>query len=251
MEELARCGSNQASEKNIRRNLHKFVHRTGRTLPISIDYVRCTVRRIRGKIETIPLPWPIIHLSTWIHFIMSTGGRLLLGGFHIMQEHMWKKMFDGFWRDYRKVDPTHPLYHQEGVKDYSTYIPFTLHGDEGRGKNKAGVMVESFCPLITVKGPGRTNLKGSPVLNVDNSDFVRLGSLGFFMTTHQPCKAHLHVETLLHRHRQCGLRGSKPGRAARGACLGLPALVCRRCGGTSDCIWYAMHVKICTHITYM
>ena len=161
MEAIARCGSNQASEKNIRRNLHSLIHRTGKTLPVAIDYVRCNVRRVRGKIEMVPLPWPVVFLSTWMHYILSSGGKVLLGGFHIAQEYMWRKLFAEFWCDYRKLDPSHPIY-ELGVTDFSTYIPFTIHGDEGRGKNKVGVMVESFCPLISINGLKRTKLKGQP-----------------------------------------------------------------------------------------
>ena len=160
MEELARCCSNHASEKNIRRNMHNLIHRKGRTLPIVVDYVRCTVRKLRGKIEFIPVPWPIILLSNWMQFILSNGGKILLGGYHIAQQHMWRKLFAKFWHDYRSTDPSHPVY-SSGASDFSTYIPFTIHGDEGRGKNKTAVMVESFCPLITTNGIKSTNLKGS------------------------------------------------------------------------------------------
>ena len=159
MEQIARCSTNQASEKNIRRNLHNLIHRVGKTLPISIDYVRCNVRLVRGKIEVILLPWPVIMLSSWMQFILSSGGKLLLAGFHIAQEYMWRQLFAQFWCDYKKMDPSHPVFSIPHA-DLSCFIPYTIHGDEGRGKNKIGVMVESFCPLISVNGLCRTNLKG-------------------------------------------------------------------------------------------
>jgi hypothetical protein len=39
-------------------------------------------------------------------------------------------------------------------------LPLTLHGDEGRGRNKDPVLIESFVPVISHKGIQFTNISG-------------------------------------------------------------------------------------------
>ena len=166
MEEMARCTINNKSEGNLRRNLHSLIHKKGRTLPISIDYVRCTVKKVRFKVSLVTLAWPVILLSTWMKFILEAGGQILLAGLNILDDECkWRSMFRAFWSDYRRVDPTHPIFHREGdPDDYDMFLPYTIHGDEGRGKAKIPVMVESFCPVIGMRGPKKTQPQRVPWL---------------------------------------------------------------------------------------
>ena len=159
MEALASCIANNPGEQNIRRNLHKVVHARGKTLPLEITGASCNVKKALGKIGTREILWPVILLSTWMRYALLNASQLLLGGHHISMPEKWKRSFRKFWRRYRRADPDHPIFHS-GVSDYGIYLPYTIHGDEGRGRNKVPIMVESFCPVIGRRGQRVTNLKG-------------------------------------------------------------------------------------------
>ena len=61
---------------------------------------------------------------------------------------------------YKVIDPSHPIFSLPDDADLGLFWPYTIHGDEGRGRNKTPVMVESFCPVISRRGMKVTNLKG-------------------------------------------------------------------------------------------
>ena len=67
-------------------------------------------------------------------------------------------MLTDFWEGYKETDPDHPVY--ESGQDLSTHVPYMIHGDEGRGKGKVPILVESIQPLISYLGIGRTNQSG-------------------------------------------------------------------------------------------
>ena len=160
MDALAGCVANNPGEQNIRRNLHKLIHVQGKCLPLQISGAACHVKKAMGKIGVRLLSWPVILLSTWMHYALLNASRLLLAGWHITKREKWKNTFRKFWHKYRFIDPEHPIYHTDEPVDYGLYMPYTIHGDEGRGKNRVPVMVESFCPVISRHGPAYTNLTG-------------------------------------------------------------------------------------------
>ena len=156
---LARCTSNESKERNLRRNLHSLVGRTGGMLPVKIDHVPVRVRVIkRGRVKVQTLQWPMLQLTDWLKCGLAQASPLFLGGFHIHEESSWRQLFFQFWQDYKSIDPGHPIY--QGERDLGRFWPFTLHGDEGRGKNRVPIMLENYCPIIPRTGIQDTNLKG-------------------------------------------------------------------------------------------
>ena len=160
MDALASCVANNPGEQNIRRNLHNLIHRQGKTLPLDIDFAVCSVRKTLGKVQIVQVFWPILLLSTWLRYALVNASELILAGANITNASKWQDTFRKFWKRYRNVDPTHPVFSLGPGVDLGSCWPYTIHGDEGRGKNKMPVMVESFCPVIPRRGMRSTNLKG-------------------------------------------------------------------------------------------
>ena len=170
MYKLARCKPNSKGEGNLRRNLHKAVE--SRQLPVKISKARVPVKLYkRGKVKIESVDWPVLYLSDWLKCALEFGGQLVLAGHQTLDQDSWQSTFRTFWDAYRSVDPTHPLFeHAESLGlDTGLFFPYTIHGDEGRGRCRIPVMVESFSPLLTFNHPGHSVLKGC------------LGSTGLFL----------------------------------------------------------------------
>ena len=162
LEQLAKCAN--SSDANICRNLHRLLSHSRFTLQVEIKYSHISIRHARfRKIKTIP--WPIIPLSSWLRYIMEKqGGSLLLQGHHISQRQRWQMDLQEFWDLYEKVDPSHPIF-TENLNRACT-LPYFLHGDEGRGRQKQPVMVLSFQGLFSHFGKERLNESGCQVRNI-------------------------------------------------------------------------------------
>lgn len=133
---------------------------------IEISFVGCPVRTIRkGQVKQEVQAWPVVHFSQWLRCALQDfGGKLVLGGHHITEQGKWQGLFQTFWDTYRSVDPQHPIYDSVSHGNQCLYLPYTFHGDEGRGKNKTPLLIESFQVVLTNKGVDHTNLSGFPDL---------------------------------------------------------------------------------------
>ncbi|CAE7347924.1 unnamed protein product [Symbiodinium sp. CCMP2592] len=162
LRQLAKCGR---SMKNECRALHRLMHRQGRTLPVRVSQVSTPVR-IPGQRGKAKVNFPVLFLSSWCQQVFSDDaaaqGKMLLGGFSLHEEDKYRPMFAEFWSRFRFFRPDLDLYKQSF--DRSLCLPVALHGDEGRGKLRRPLMIISYQPLISYKGPDYTNLSGSPVL---------------------------------------------------------------------------------------
>lgn len=148
-------------EKNLRRNLHSMASKSGLQLNVDISYLKCPVQEVRGaKIMKRTVLWPVIHFSQWLECALQCNPKLVLAGKSLDDISAWQSIFESFWMRYEEVDPTHPIYSMVEVGNRRFYIPLSVHGDEGRGKNKTPVLIESFSPIISYKGPDYTNLSG-------------------------------------------------------------------------------------------
>lgn len=162
MNRLAKCTANNKSESNLRRNLHAMLVRTGRQLGAKISWIPCPVRVVKGaRIKKQIVNWPVVLFSDWIKTVLTNRPELLLGGNQATETSEWHSLFDQFWNDYQCCDPSHPVFTQVEEAQRCLFLPFTFHGDEGRGRNKVPVLIESFCPLISYKGIRFTNLSGT------------------------------------------------------------------------------------------
>ena len=162
MNRIAKCTANCKGESNLRRNLQAMLIRTGRQLDVRISWVPCPVRVVKaGSIKKQLVDWPVILFSDWVKATLCNRPELLLGGNQATETTRWQSLFSEFWRDYESVDPDHPIYSEVEESRRCLFIPFTHHGDEGRGRNKVPVLIENFCPMIGFKGIDYTTLSGN------------------------------------------------------------------------------------------
>ena len=81
--ELARASTYDQHGRNASRNLHSYVHRNRKTLPVKVTGVKQTPIRGTSKYKKPGLcSWPVLHLSDWIKtgFEDPFKGHFSLGG---------------------------------------------------------------------------------------------------------------------------------------------------------------------------
>ena len=127
------------------------------TLQVEVSKEYVPVRDLRSREDTKAL-WPFLKLSAWAKHELERGGEMLLGGHNIRDERLWKEMLTDFWARYRDLDTGHPVY-TSGL-DPGLVIPYMVHGDEGRGRQKLPLLTISFQCLISHYGPHRLNMSG-------------------------------------------------------------------------------------------
>ncbi|CAE7946763.1 unnamed protein product [Symbiodinium sp. KB8] len=145
---------------NASRNLHKFLHSSGKTLPIPISTTRLTIRRQKKGGGEFSTNYPLIYLSSWMRSILQWGGEFLLGGWSTHQPVEYRAMFARFWERYEAVNQEHPIFFEKTREQQKHCIPIACHGDEGRGLGKNPVLVESYQPVIPWSGEDNLNMVG-------------------------------------------------------------------------------------------
>ena len=148
---LASCG-NGKYERNASRNLYRFIHKSGKTLPVEITPVTVPIKVSRRK-KVQQRQWPVLHLSSWLQVCFEEyGGFFVLGGHKLDDLKAIENMLEQFWSRHQFVDTDIP-------QDTKHTIPFLLHGDEGRGQCKRPILVLSFQPMIGWSGGEHVNSK--------------------------------------------------------------------------------------------
>ncbi|CAE7759824.1 unnamed protein product, partial [Symbiodinium necroappetens] len=145
---------------NAARNLHNYLHSTGKTFPVCISSTRLTIRRPNRGGGEFSTNYPLIYLSSWMRSILELGGEFLLGGWNTEQPEAYTAMFARFWERYEAVNPEHPLFFAKTWEQRRHCIPVAVHGDEGRGLGKHPVLVESYQPLLPWSGEDKLNMVG-------------------------------------------------------------------------------------------
>ena len=146
---------------NSCRQLHRFVARTGKRLPVKISYVKTFIKKItKSRVHEVEVDFPTLPLSAWMEASFGLGGHFFLGGTGIDHFQSFSKILHDWWVSYRKIDPTLPFFQDFDESHYGCSFPIAIHGDEGRGRYKRPIMIFSYQPLIT-NFDGHTNLKGS------------------------------------------------------------------------------------------
>ncbi|CAE7298459.1 unnamed protein product, partial [Symbiodinium sp. CCMP2456] len=153
---MARCAGSKGNECE---SLHKLIHNNGKALPVTVGTVDTRVLVLTGKPRVETVGWPVLFLSAWAQQLFSTGGKVLLGGHTLDNPRRFRKMFTTFWDRFQHVRPDLDIYRRTD-RDMGMCIPIALHGDEGRGKLRRPVMVLSFQPIISHKGPHFINSSG-------------------------------------------------------------------------------------------
>ena len=159
LDEIARLGTGKGYS-NSARNLHNFLHRKGKTLPVIISCVKLNIRRPKKGGGEFVTDYPLMYLSSWMKCILQSGGEFLLGGWTTDQPDNYKRMLSRFWERYQVVNADHAIYSEKSVEQRAFTIPVAVHGDEGRGLAKLPVLVESYQPILPGCGEDKLNLVG-------------------------------------------------------------------------------------------
>ena len=146
------------SKTNACRNLHTIINRNNILFPVKIDAALISVAYRKPVFRREKLWWPIIRMDAWVTAILKDAPQMLLCGFQLKQVPQWNHVLRTFWANYFKAFPGHCL--RTAGHDPGFCIPYFFHGDEGRGFRYRPVMVESFQPVISWKGPNKTNESG-------------------------------------------------------------------------------------------
>lgn len=126
-----------------------------------ISMVPVWVRQHRPKVTEVQIEYPMIALKDWATYMLNSNqSSFLLGGYDIKDVDGYSRMYLEFWHRYRELDSTHPFFEHHPPDEWGRCIPYLLHGDEGRGKSKVPILVQSFQMLIAPTGIESTNISG-------------------------------------------------------------------------------------------
>ena len=152
--------TSRKSYRNISRNFHNRLDRNNKVLPVKISWVPVRVRQHRPKVKELDVLYPMIALSDWASYLLQNAPSFLLGGYSITEVQEYTSMFANFWKTYKKIDNSHPMYEHHPRCEWGRCIPYCLHGDEGRGKSKVPILIQSYQMLIGPAGIEHTNMSG-------------------------------------------------------------------------------------------
>lgn len=157
---LYKLSATGRSTSNVCRNLHRLIHREGLTIPVQISFVNTVVRKRRPIVKKMEVHYPVIYPSSWMRFLLQSHSHLILGGVPLESPNKWQALLSEFWSLYKLTDGTHVMNGHDAPPANCT-VPLYIHGDEGRGKYKLPIMVESIQPCISFRGPSNKNSSGS------------------------------------------------------------------------------------------
>ena len=155
---MAKCGKSKA-DPHACSNLHRLLQKTGRMLDVKISTIPLWVRYSRKKPQQALVKYPVLRMTDWVNCIFRHGGHMFLGGAPLDESKPFRQDLRQFWENYRVVDPDFPFYRTIPKCEWDTCIPIAIHGDEGRGKAKAPIMVMTTQVIMPLKG-AKSNMKG-------------------------------------------------------------------------------------------
>lgn len=140
--------------------LHAIAEKSGVTLPVKMDAVQITIRKLKplGEYKVF---WPFVPMKSWAALLLKDHPRVLLGGHQLWEVEKWQATFSKFWSLYESCDGDHPVF--ESGLDKRYVVPYMLHGDEGRGLSKTPYLVTSWQPIISHLGMGSCNDSTTPI----------------------------------------------------------------------------------------
>ena len=118
--------------------------------------IRVALRRPYLRRET--MYWPVFRMRDWIVTLLSKSPGTLLAGCRLEEQSKWTSTFHAFWEEYKTCNSSHPVF-SAGLP-LEQCVPYFLHGDEGKTLRSRSMMIESFQPVISRKGPLVSNESG-------------------------------------------------------------------------------------------
>ena len=164
---------------NSCRQLHRFVARTGKRLPVKISYVKTFIKKItKSRVHEVEVDFPTLHLSAWMEASFRPWRAFLSWRKGIDHFQSFSKILHDWWVSYRKIDPTLPFFQDFDESHYGCSFPIGIHGDEGRGRYKPAhndfqlSTIDPQTSMATPTSKGPVCLKqlkycfGTPFLNL-------------------------------------------------------------------------------------
>ena len=153
MEKLAGV---HCSRTNACRNLHKLLdNRTGLQVPIPLEVVQITIRRVR-PLRCVEAWWPQLTMRSWLRYLIREKPQVILGGALLNDTLKWQSTFSSFWESYRSYNPSHPVFQKPDLP-LGLCVPYFIHGDEGRTSSKKAFMVLAWRPVVSHLGLSHCN----------------------------------------------------------------------------------------------
>ena len=92
----------------------------------------------------------VLRLRDWLQFMVDFNCWHIFAGLKAPDEKRERSILKEFWRLYRAHCPNHSMWGlvDSNQLDVSRCAPLLLHGDEGRGKKRAGFLVVSFHSVL-------------------------------------------------------------------------------------------------------
>ncbi len=157
---LCKIASTKNSKTNVTRNLRRVIKDADALVPIEVELVSTTIRLRKPRSRIVPIYWPVFSMRSWCEILMTKYPKVMLGGIEWELESEWRNLLTWFWQAFYHDDPLHPIF-QSGDWDPSCTIPYMTHGDEGRGQRSQPFMVQSWQTVLSVFGPGESNMSGN------------------------------------------------------------------------------------------
>lgn len=148
-----KLSSLQKTKKNACRALHKLVESNGLALPLPMDVVEITLKRVK-PLTTYQAWWPFLTMESWALYLLSHHPWVLCAGHELGSDKAQADLYQ-FWSMYQSVDPQHPIFSSDCKWTHT--VPYCLHGDEGRGRARVPFLVLSWQPLVGHMGMNRLN----------------------------------------------------------------------------------------------
>ena len=152
---IARAGK---SKTNALRNLMTVMNSQNVMLPVQMDAVQLTIMRKKPKVRIMKIWWPLLRMSSWVRTLLRDHPQTLLCGFTVKNCDGWRATLAEFWRNFRGGNAQHEIFNESRPLDH--FVPYYLHGDEGRFYRNKPLMVEAFQPAISHRGVMYTNESG-------------------------------------------------------------------------------------------
>lgn len=79
---------------NSCRQLHRFVARTGKRLPVKISYVKTFIKKItKSRVHEVEVDFPTLPLSAWMEASFGLGGHFFLGGKGLTTSSLFQRSY--------------------------------------------------------------------------------------------------------------------------------------------------------------
>ena len=133
LKRVAECSLSNAERDTNRLLTKKFKL----SLPIPLHEIGVPESHVR---------FPVLHLRDWAQYLLDNNLWHTLCGLRSPDLDRERVILAGFWSEYKRIHPTHPVFHL-GLS-LEDCVPMVFHGDEGRGRRRQGWLVTNYHSIL-------------------------------------------------------------------------------------------------------